>query len=439
MFEQHNLADIIDEYADELENRQQQGYSDISDGSEYKRSHRPGRYNLTFLGHTDGLQITESSDVALWPLEFVILEVPHDVRFKFLIIAGVWVDSNHPYMNCYLKPFVDELNLVNETGIKWIHPRTKTEEITYVTAPVFCADAPVRADLQNLMHHGGRYCCHLCEQKMVLLEPEPIPPGCEKPPKRKRAFTFQEQPSRLRSAQRMQRQALATRELQKVQEKAKPVKGVKGNSIVARLPGCDISTCVYPEYMHLLLGIVKLFMELWFETDGKWSLKHCRDDINSFLVSIRVPDYVTRIIRSTNCYTRWKANELRTFLLYISLIILSEFNMDKEYTQHWILLVGGMELLLQQTVSESDIRKAELLFKMFLRDFSRLYPKKKFTFNLHELLHLGLVTRLWGPVFLNSAFWFEGYNGILTRCIHGSKEQGKELVNTIQLIQGVQM
>ena len=44
---------------------------------------------------------------------------------------------------------------------------------------------------------------------------------------------------------------------------------------------------------------------------------------------------------------------------------------------------------------------------------------------------------MWGPAHLISAFWFEGYNGILTKCIHGSKEQGKELVNTIQLIQGI--
>ena len=375
MFEQQNLADSIDKYAEEIKNRQQpECYSDISDGKEYQRSHRPGRYNLTSLGHTDGLQITESSEVALWPLEWIKLELPHFLRFKFLMIAGVWVDDNHPYMNSYMKPFVDELKDLYENGLKWVHPKTKKEETTYVTAPVFCADAPVRADIQNILHHGGRYCCHLCEQKMILLEAEPIPPGCERPPKRKRVFQFQEEPSRLRSAERMQAQGQATREFQKVRPTSKPVKGVKGHSIVTNLPLCDRSTVVYPEYMHLLLGIVKLFMELWFETDGEWSLKDYRDEINSFLESIRVPDFITRIIRSTDCYTKWKANELRTFLLYISPIILSIWALST----HSIgcLLLEACIFYCRKQFQKVTLKKQICFSRCFLETFQGCTPNK---------------------------------------------------------------
>ena len=125
-------------------------------------------------------------------------------------------------------------------------------------------------------------------------------------------------------------------------------------------------------------------------------------------------------------------------MLYISLIVLAPY-MKKEYLQHWMLFVGGMYLLLQEEVSEIDIETADTLFKLFLRDFSKLYQAESFTYNLHQLLHFGIVTYLWGPAQCIAAFRFEGYNGILCKCIHGSKEQGKELVNTIQLIQGIQI
>ena len=110
------------------------------------------------LGHTDGLSISESSNVSVWPLEWacVIPEIPHFLRFKFLIVNGVWVDDIHPNMTCFLKPFTKELRVIYDTGINWTHPRTKEEHTTYVLAPVFCADAPVRAQIQNILSHGGR-------------------------------------------------------------------------------------------------------------------------------------------------------------------------------------------------------------------------------------------------------------------------------------------
>ncbi|KAK3932359.1 Proline--tRNA ligase, partial [Frankliniella fusca] len=68
--------------------------------------------------------------------------------------------------------------------------------------------------------------------------------------------------------------------------------------------------------MHLILCLIKQFMTIWFEKDGPWTLKNKRDDINAFLLELKVPDFLTRIPRSTECYTSWKANELRSFLFF---------------------------------------------------------------------------------------------------------------------------
>ena len=436
LFEQHNLADVIDKYVDFRNSNETDGFSDIVDGSEYQRARPPGRYDLTLLGHLDGVSVSKSSDMSMWALEFVICEIPFDIRFQLVLIAGIWMDNCKPIVTSYLKPFFAELHHLSEEGVSWKHPRTNATENTKVCAPVFCADAPVRAQLQNILAHGGKYCCHACEQKTVKLPAEPVLPG-QKKIIRRRVFTFREEESQMRTADRMEHQAQITTQHRQATGKLVPKKGVRGISVASNLTQCDRSTMVYPEYMHLILGIVKQFFVLWFEVDGEWSLKEYRAEIDTFLESLRVPDFLTRTPRSTKSFVKWKANELRSFLLYFSLIILSQF-MHEKYLQHWMLLVNGIYLLLQDTVSENDVTRAEVFFKMFLRDFSTLYRAKDFTYNLHQLLHLAITVRRWGPLGCNSAFPLENLNGIIAGLIHGKRYQGKELSNTIRLIQSVQ-
>ena len=217
-----------------------------------------------------------------------------------------------------------------------------------------------------------------------------------------------------------------------------PKKGVKGNSILSCFPMCDRSTAVFQEYMHGIMGLVKQFLELWLETNSPCNLKGHRDEINRMLGSFKRPDYVTRSPNTTKKISKWKANECRTFLLYLSLIILANF-MTPRYLQHWMLFVLAIYLLLQDSVTENDIQKAEVMLNIFLRDFPTLYPVISLTYNFHTLNHYGLTTRRIGPLFSNNAFFWEDFNGSLSERIHGTKNQAIELVKTIQLFQGVQI
>ncbi|KAK3908005.1 Nonribosomal peptide synthetase lcsA [Frankliniella fusca] len=439
LFENHGLADFIDRYHAERSNCDVSGgYSDLLDGSEFKRVHVDGQYNLDLLGHTDGISVSISSNVSLWPLEWVIAQLPPYLRFKFVLVNGIWLDECKPYMNTFFKPFVKELQDLYENGVIWTHPRTKVVQKSHVTAPCFCADAPARAQLQNILCHGGKYSCHFCEQKMKKLPAQPVVLG-EKKKSRRRVYTFKETSAKLRTSKRMDDQGSAARKRQReTGQTLKPVKGVKGPSEVSKFPGCDRSTVVYPEYMHLLMCILKEFMRLWFEVDGPWSLKEHRDMINSFLKSISVPDFVTRIPRSTEHFSKWKANEFRSFLLFFSIIILSKC-MKKEYFEHWILLVAAFYLLLQDYVSETDVAKSNILLRMFCRSFSVLYKPDFYTYYFHQLCHLSLTVQRYGPLHTNSAFMFESFNGTLSKYIHGTKNQGQELVNNIRIAFGVEV
>ncbi|KAK3932358.1 Halomucin [Frankliniella fusca] len=240
-FENHGLADVIDNYrASRQKEADGNSYSDICDGCEFKKVCADG-YSLTLLGHTDGLSISDSSSACLWPCEFVFAEVPPHLRFKFILISGIWVDDCKPNMNTFLKPTVEELNVLSAQGVKWIHPQTEAEQVTRVKAPVMCADAPARAGIQNILAHGGKHCCNICEQKMKKLPREEVLPGVKKKARR-RVYTYEERDLRLRSSDRMELQGRETR--RKQAERGGPltaVKGVRGSSVVSDIPGCDRS------------------------------------------------------------------------------------------------------------------------------------------------------------------------------------------------------
>jgi len=137
-------------------------------------------------------------------------------------------------------------------------------------------------------------------------------------------------------------------------------------------------------------------------------------------------------------YPKWKASECRSFLLFYSLVVLSPF-MKEHYFQHWLLFVVAMFLLLQDSIMESDILKSEVLVRMFLRDFSKLYRAEDFSYNMHNLCHMGLATRLYGPLQESAAFMCESLNGDLRNCIHGTKNFAMELTNTLTLFRGIQV
>ncbi|KAK3920652.1 Ankyrin repeat domain-containing protein 17 [Frankliniella fusca] len=441
LFENHGLADLMDKYAAHRLELDLNILTDLCDGSEFKRAKIHEPYSLTLLGHTDGISISDSSDVSLWPLEYVIAELPPSLRFKFVLVSGIWIDNSKPYLNTFMKPFVKELQDINrDGGVKWIHPKSKEEMCTSVSVAAFAVDAPARALLQNILSHGGKHCCNICEQKMKKLPEQPVLPGVKKSTRR-RVFTFEEEASTLRTAERMDVQGKEARRRQEQEagrSKLTTIRGVRGISVAAELPGCDRSTMVFPEYMHLLLCLVKEFFSLWFEKEGPWILKDYQDIINSYLESIRVPDFVTRIPRSTEKFHQWKANELRSFVLYYSVIVLRRC-MKEEYFQHWLLLVLSLYLLLQDTVSPIDISRSEIMLQLFCRDFARLYKADYFTYYVHNLLHLPLTVKRNGPLWSNSTFQFESFNGTFAKFIHGTKNQGKELVNNVRLTIGVEV
>lgn len=81
--------------------------------------------------------------------------------------------------------------------------------------------------------------------------------------------------------------------------------------------------------------------------------------------------------------------------------------------------------------------QADICLRVFVRQIDKLYGDRAYTYNMHQLLHLVLSVRRWGPLWATSAFLFENYNGFLSKSVHGTKHQGKELMRNLIIAQGV--
>lgn len=405
---------------------------DITDGTEYIRANsRPhrGPFDLTLILNTDGISLSKSSKSSCWPLMFMIAELPEHLREAFIVVAGIWYSKKlNPLMNTYLMPFCVKFHKYYHKGITWINPTTKTRCRSKIVVPLIIADAPARAKIQNVVNFNGRYGCNTCEVKMKKC------PAVENK-RTTRSYPFCED-IKLRNGQRMMKQA----EKISLNPNLDTVKGVKGKSIISSLPCLDLGTCLPPEFMHsTLLGVGLQCLTLFFGSAGPWSVRKSAREIDSQLMKVRPPRCFSRMPRRIlDNLKSLKANEIYNWILFYSCPLMQDYQNEK-YFQHWLLFVESIFTLLQREIKQHELDRAHFLLKLFVRDFPILYGERAASYNVHQLLHLVLSVRRWGPLWAWSAFAFENFNGRLTRLSHGTKHNGKELINKIQLIRGIQI
>ncbi|XP_034944879.1 uncharacterized protein [Chelonus insularis] len=423
LFEHRNLASKL-----QVLPHHSELISDITDGSEYIRvNSRKDRnqYDLTLILNTDGLSLVKSATTHCWPLMFTIAELPEYLRESFIIIVGLWYDTQRkPLMNTFLKPVCDKIIKSFEKGIQWTDKTTNETFTSMIKAPLFIADAPARAAIQNISYFNGKFGCNICQIKTQQ---------CKGPKdkKKRRVFLFKEKTSCLRTSERMIEQGNKAFTEGKIH-----IKGVKGSTVISNLPFIDLGTCVIPEFMHsVLLGVVKQFINIWINKTGDWNIKKHLDNIDSFILNIHPPYFFNRMPRKLSDFKCFKASEFFNWLLYYSAPALLGF-LPNKYLQHWFLLIVSIYNLLQKPIHMNDLNSTEILLRLFVRDVGELYGNHEYSYNLHQLTHLVLCVRRWGPLWSSSAFPFENYNGIIAKSLHGSKHLGEELMKNLKLAQG---
>ncbi len=299
----------------------------------------------------DGIPLFKSSSVQFWP---ILVKCGHFDPFIVAMFSGQHKPSP---LEEYLKDFVTEYKHIKENGIVY-----KGQTYTVNIDALIC-DAPARAYLKCIKGHTSYESCERCLIRGARVEGRIV-------------FSEQECTSRTDDG-------FSRVEYRNHQTDVSPF-------IAAGIP-C-VSSFVL-DYMHMVcLGVVRRL--LIYLTRGpkicRLSVKQ-KDAISQKLIALRgkMPSEFARQPRGLREIDRWKATELRQFLLYTGPVALKTVLSPERY-KHFLSLTVAMSIMLE---SDDRIRNAYLqyaheLIKHFVMCCADLYGKTFPVYNVHGLIHL---------------------------------------------------
>ncbi|CAH1732005.1 unnamed protein product [Aphis gossypii] len=379
------------------------------------RSVTPGRYYhfglkngiIQFLSTTnlteinlaigvDGLPLTKSSNSQFWPILAYIIGAE-----KIVFPVGIY----HGYMKpkCsdeFLSEFIIESKELLTEGIVLNGSRIK------VGIKLFICDAPAKSFILNTKGHSGFYSCSRCIQEGEYYE-------------RRVCFPY----SKNKSAKKTHEDYLnMTYEDSHIGTISKLVE----------LPGLDIVRAFPLDYMHLVcLGVTRKLITLWMHK-GPMQTRLPSKSIHALSKSLLdlkpfIPSEFVRKTRHIQDISRWKATELRLFILYIGVVVLKDILNKNIYTNFMSLYVSILILLSPDY--ECYIDYAESLLDYFVRTFDEMYGRQHISHNIHGLLHIVDDYRTHGPLDNCSAFPFENYMKTLKSRIRKHDKPLEQLIN----------
>lgn len=314
------------------------------------------------------------------------------MRKKYIFLAGVFVDTKHPLMNNFLRPFTDQMKELYEKGISWkpSENRQVTSKFIVTTCSV---DSPARALVTRMNQFNGYFGCTYCYAKGERNGS-------------KNTYTLNHCFQRLRLRDEML-EDMKTAFLSKV-----TTNGVKGIPSLISLPEFDISKGVVVEAMHaVFLGAVKQHTDLLMTSvaaEFYIGKPEILERINQRLLSIKPPTQRSRAPRSLATYKQWKASEWRNWLDYAPICLEGIININ--YVKHLSLLSQAIHYLNNDSIANSELDIAEELIKKYVTLFQEYFGEENMSYNIHLLTHLTNTVRLWGPFWAHDAFSFEAWN-----------------------------
>ena len=176
----------------------------------------------------------------------------------------------------FLKPFVNELQILEQNGIKW-KDSENVQHVSKVYALICSSDSIARPLLRNTKQFNGFYGCDFCYHVGGG-------PYTNKGPK-----------PHLRTEDKHFDHAMAA-------TPDSPVMGVKGPSPLMKLSKFQMIHGFFPEYQHCVcLGVTRQLAKLWFDSKNhnkEWYLGAKSDRIDKELIAIQPPVEITRVPRS---------------------------------------------------------------------------------------------------------------------------------------------
>lgn len=345
----------------------------------------------------DGLPLTKSSSGQFWPI------LGNIVGFSDIFVIGNFHGHSKPVdSEQFLKKFIEDgfdkiKNGIIFNGMKY-----------YIKFRAFICDAPARSFVLQIKGHSGYSACTKCSTKGTYVL---------------NRVTFPEVNATLRTDQ-----TFSNRDDKNHHHREEQL-GLEKINI-----GC---VSQFPlDYMHcILLGVMKQLLNLWIKVKRRpFSLSRTQVDHISKLMILLCPQITSefqRKPRGLEDFERFKATELRLFLLYVGPLVLNNV-LPKRFYDHFIKFHCAVRILCEPNDCYHNNELANQLLIDFVNDFYILYGEHTITFNVHNLIHISDDVKYFGHLDNYSAFKFENYMQVLKKRIRKGTQPLKQLINRLK-------
>lgn len=280
-----------------------------------------------------------------------------------MLLAALYYGTGKPKMDEYLSPLVQqfkefELNklqiVLNKKPIRF-EPRIIT----------CCVDLPAKSAVQNMKQFNGKFGCGYC-----------LHPGKSVQINKTKQIRF----GRLTYKPKLRLQESTAKIMDMM---GPPIEGrlsrfgIKGKPILLDLPHFNVIDGFIIDYMHnVLQGVFKKMFCFWMER--KYSRKQRRGFylsvahqmlLNKRISSMRPCRFIKRKPRSMIARKKFKANEMRSMLLYYMPIFLMGI-LPNVYREHFMLLSHSVYILSKKHITSAELEKP-LYIRRRIRDVLR--------------------------------------------------------------------
>ncbi len=411
------------------------GYQRILSGlsRDIPEGHQPLR-PLTFGLNTDGVDLSKSSKVTLWPMFLALLELPLHLRYRpeNLLLVGVYVGEQEPSLEHFLGSILSDLN--KEKVTLDLHGQTFS-----ISGLFAVEDLPAKA-ATHFCKHGGEFGCTKCyikggpltstrptKQKdsdgrlhtvtsNVWRYPQP-PDGAQDPPIRTeesiRAYGD--------AAHCLQRRKLTGG------TQLYEVNGHWGKQPLRVVSSLSLGRGNIIDGMHVGGNV--------HDTSTGPILGNCPDQPSGFILSEEVKLAVTRrvlhdlivvtefsrIPRPWKHVARWKTHEKKNNLLYLYPVTMRDVTPAPIHALFCMIATLFYWVSMRNGWNGDIYLKARALVRDIVRFGAPFLGGNSFwTLNTHSLTHLPDDVEEVGPTWVSSLYHFENANGVLRHLAKGS-------------------
>lgn len=351
----------------------------------------------------DGLSLSESSKMKMWPIMGAFVNQPYAEPF----VNGCYSGNGDPIdVDDFTREFVDEIKQLREKGVfvgqNQTHKRFKFR--------CFIADGPARAFATGIMGHSSYYGCPKCDQVCCM-------DGHK--------LYYQFFPGELRTDESFRKRT--DKEHHKPQFRNRP-------TLLEEVMGMVSQVVI--EAMHAIdHGVTKRMVKAIFGNDLVCS-KVTKAAIAIFQTRIKtfrsyVPSDFARKPRTLVELAYFKAAEFRQMLLY-TLPVLLKGVVSPQLYNHVLKFHVAIRLLSDPSKYKDNINAARQLINDFVEQYDDVIGKKHFTYYTHCLLHVPDCVDKYGSLYSFSAYKFENHMRIIKRLLRRKHGHIKQFFNRVE-------